>query len=448
MSKAMKSSNWIACYLERLLLSTAACGVRRIVAMALSTVLLQGTASFVPAYSKDTSVKSSKQVLLPVKELEQKFLKSVSQAKDSGNRDAVLKALLETAEFYVERGNHAGVEAVCKELLALPYDGKSQLAAKSRATAFTLLGKLYRSRMDPTDPHACFEQVDACFEQALKINEQVYGPNHLEVGKALYLLGLSYQWHAKHAPVERLFRRSMKIMKLALKNNPDQVDALRVVSYFYLLTGKEKQSIQTIRRALLASQSPKFPDKLIAVEILDDMAQRCCFASEIESLYKRALLIVKTQAGPKAPQIVRVYNSLGSYYLSPTRVVFSPSSPNFVYGRLKEAESAYLAAKSVGDQVLYPDSYQVGITLDGLAQIADIKGDHGNATRLQEKALSVFQKFYPAESTCLSNHYRTMARRYEASGDLAKSKHFDELAQKLELRARALPYPPRYVLEL
>ena len=100
MSKAMKSSNWIACYLERLLLSTAACGVRRIVAMALSTVLLQGTAAFVPAYSKDTSVKSSKQVLLPVKELEQKFLKSVSQAKDSGNRDAVLKSLLETAESY------------------------------------------------------------------------------------------------------------------------------------------------------------------------------------------------------------------------------------------------------------------------------------------------------------------------------------------------------------
>lgn len=82
MSKSMKSSNWLACYLERLLLSTAACGVRRIVAIALSTVLLQGTAAFVPAYSKDSSMKSSMQVLLPVKVLEQKFLKSVSQAKD------------------------------------------------------------------------------------------------------------------------------------------------------------------------------------------------------------------------------------------------------------------------------------------------------------------------------------------------------------------------------
>jgi len=433
MSKSMKSSNWLACYLERLLLSTAACCVRRIVAMALSTVLLQGTAAFVPAYSKDTSVKSSKQVLLPVKELEQKFLKSVSQAKDSGNRDAVLKSLLETAEFYAERGNHAGVEAVCKELLALPYDGKSKFAMKSRATALTLLGDFYGSRMDPTDRQASFEQVDACFEQALKINEQIYGPNDLEVGKALYLLGLSYQWHAKHAPVERLFRRSMKIMKLALKDNPDQVDALRVVSYFYLLTGKQKQSIQTIRRALLASQSPKFPDKLLAVEILDDMAQRRCFANEIESLYKRSLSIIKIQAGPKAPQIVRVYNSLGSYFLSAHR--------------LKESESAYLAAKTIGDQVLYPDSFQVGSTLDGLAEIADRKGDHSNAIRLQEKALSVFQRFYPPESTCLSNHYRTMARRYKTSGDLVKAQHFDELAQKLFLRTGGLPYPPRYVLE-
>ncbi len=438
MSRSMKSSNWIECYLEQFLFPNAACAGRRVVTIALSTVLLQGTAAFVPAYSKDTSMKSSMQVLLPVKVLEQKFLKSVSQAKDSGNRDAVLNALLETAEFYVERGNHAGVEAVCKELLALPYDGKSKFAMKSRATALTLLGDFYGAR-------GSSEQADACFEQALKINEQIYGPNDIAVGKALYLLGLSYQQHGKYAPVASLFKRSMKIMKLALKDNPDQVDALRVVSYFYLLTGKEKQSIQTIRRALLASQTPKFPDKLIAVEIVDDMAQRCCFANEIESLYRRALLIVKTQAGPKAPQIVRVYNSLSSYYLSPTRVVCSPSLHNFVYGRLKEAESAYLAAKSVGDQVLYPDSYQVGITLDGLAQIADIKGDHGNATRLQEKALSVFQKFYPAESTWLSNHYRTMARRYEASGDLAKSKHFDELAQGL--RPRALPYPPRYVLE-
>ncbi len=433
MSKLMKSSNCLACYLERLLSSTALSGGRRVVTMALSTLLLQGMAVFSPAYSKDTSMKSLKQVLLPVKELEQQILKSVSQAKDSGNRDAVLQALLETAEFYLQRGNYAGLEAVCKELLALPYDGKSKFAMKSRATALTLLGDFYGSRMDPTDMHASFEQVHACFEQALKIKEQIYGPNDLEVGKALYLLGLSYQQHAKHAPVESLFKRSMKIMKLALKDNPNQVDALRVVSYLYLITGKQNQSIQTIRRALLISQSPQFPDKLLAVEILDDMAKRRCFANEIESLYKRSLLIIKTQVGPQAPQIVRVYNSLGSYYLSEHR--------------LKEAESSYLSAKSIADQVLYPDSFQVGITLEGLAQIADIKGDHGNATRLQAKALSVFQRFYPTESPCLSNHYRAMARRYKASGDLVKAQHFDELAQKLFLRTGGLPYPPKYVLE-
>lgn len=395
------------------------------------TFLLQITAACPEASTKDAKnmeTKNSTHVDQQIRFLEKKLLKELADAELSKNSTSTRRSLLTIAKFYHERGNYNAAKEAYERVVTSSMS-HSRSAMADTATALEGLAQLYRSK-------TLYDLADADFKRALEIKEQIYGPNDVRVGKALYQLALSYQLHGKYEPIQSLFRRSMTIMKRVLKDNPQQIDALSVLSYLYLITGKQQESEKCIRSALAAADQPNSDSRLMAVEILDQMAKRLSFQNEVESLYRRSLSILESTLGPNSPKISSVCNALGSYYLSK--------------GNLDAAHQNYTMAISRSNGVLYPDSLDIAITLDGLAEIASKRGDSSSAVSLEKKALSIFEKFYPSDSNPLSVHYRTMANLYKMNGDLDKAKLSAARAQSIFLKtapANALPYPPKYVLE-
>ena len=69
-----------------------------------------------------------------------------------------------------------------------------------------------------------YSEASNVAEEALKVAEETFGPNHINVALALDNLAVLYQGQGKHAEAEPLFKRAMEIEEKALPQCYDGIE--------------------------------------------------------------------------------------------------------------------------------------------------------------------------------------------------------------------------------
>ena len=103
-------------------------------------------------------------------------------------------------------------------------------------------------------------EAEALLTQAIRIWEQVLGPRHPAVARALSQLALLYLEQERLAEAETLQRRSTEILERALgPQHPDLATALGNLALVYVAQGKPVQAEALNRRARAIREQRTIP---------------------------------------------------------------------------------------------------------------------------------------------------------------------------------------------
>ena len=190
--------------------------------------------------------------------------------------------------------------------------------------------------------HARYVEAEPLYLQALHIQEQTLGPEHLNVAYPLQGLAALYYVQGKYAQAEPLFQRSLHIWEQALGPlHPDVAHPLNGLAALYHVQGKYAQAEPLFQRALHIREQalgPLHPDVAYPLNNLAALYSNQGQYAQAESLYQRALYIYEQTLGPEHPDVAYPLNGLAALY--------------HVQGKYAQAEPLYQRALHIREQAL------------------------------------------------------------------------------------------------
>lgn len=227
--------------------------------------------------------------------------------------------------------------------------------------------------------YALYEQAESLHLRALRIREQVCGPDHPAVADSLYHLAQLYQKQGQYEQAEPVYLRALRIREQACgPDHPDVAASLLRVGMVSMHLGKYQQA---------------------------------------EPLYLLARQIWEQLPGPTHPDLADVFDALGILY--------------FHQEHYEQAESCYQQALSIRTQAFGPEDARVAPVLNnlGLLYVQQHKGEQ--AEPLLQRALQIWRRTLPP-------HHLYLAYPLAALGDLALQQQRDAQAETLFLQALAI----------
>jgi tetratricopeptide (TPR) repeat protein/transcriptional regulator with XRE-family HTH domain len=294
------------------------------------------------------------------------------------------------------------------------------------------------------------QQTERLYRRALRIREQILGPEHPRVADSLMGLGSFYCEHGAYGQAEGLYRRALHIREQILgPEHPQVADSLQGLTWLYCEQGKYDQAEVSQLRALRIREQVLGPEHLQVANALYWMgnvySEQGAY-EQAERLYRRALRIKEQMLGPEHSSLAFETQELATLY----------------YHRRKyeQAEALYKRASNLWEQALGPDFVQTAYPLNGLANIFRDQARYAEAEPLYERALSirerrlgpqhpesvqtlydlaVFRQRQGNLSEALSLAERTLSIRSQSLGDAhpktaATRALYDQLLQEQALR--------------
>lgn len=217
-------------------------------------------------------------------------------------------------------------------------------------------------------------------ERAVKIYEQVLGPEHSRVGGALGLLASLYKTVGDNNRAESLLQRALQIFEKNFGRDHFSV-SLALVSLADLYTDKSDydRAHPLYERALKIRETALGPDHTYVASVLlrlFDLYKRNRDHSRSESLLRRALKIFETKLGPDDRMVGVVLRELAWRY------VFNED--------YAQAEPLFRRALQIRVRLYGPEHPSVAALLSGLAVSYTERGEHDRAEPLLQRALLIF----------------------------------------------------------
>ena len=219
--------------------------------------------------------------------------------------------------------------------------------------------------------------------RALKLKEEVYGPDHPQVAITLGILGSVARRQGDLDEARRCHERALWLKEAAYgPDHPEVAITLGNLSSVARWQGDLDEARRFLERALPieeAAYGPDHPQVAINLGNLGIVAVEQGHLDEARRCHERALRLKEAAYGPDHPEVARTLTNLG--------IVAQHQ------GNLDEARRCQERALPIEEAAYGPDHPEVARTLTSLGDVAREQGDLAEARWLYERALRTFRKF-------------------------------------------------------
>jgi CHAT domain-containing protein/tetratricopeptide (TPR) repeat protein len=263
----------------------------------------------------------------------------------------------------------------------------------------------------------------AAAERCLAIREQVLGPAHEEVARAVWALAVAHDVVGEHAESARLMERMLALQERI--HGPAHADvgwSLIELSSAYLSVARYREALLLAQRAetiALDTAGPDSPPVASALQAQALAVQKLGDLAEAERLLRRALAIREgsPKLGPEHFLVAQTLQHLGVALAERT-----------AYPDAREALGRCLAIR---EKTLGPRNHQTGVALLELANVLRQEGDAAGAVTALERALAIHEAANGAGHPVVASDLHRLA---EVRADLGQL----EDARPLAVRALAI----------
>jgi tetratricopeptide (TPR) repeat protein len=258
--------------------------------------------------------------------------------------------------------------------------------------------------------------------QALKIQEEVLGKEHVDVAETLYGLAVTYEYLNKYQQSESFFRRAIAIREHIFgQQAPETLRVLNSLGYMYFKQKKYDEAASLYQQSLaFGEQVPGANDKVATSTSLNNLAlvysQQEKY-DEAEALYKRALEIRERVSGKQSVNAAITLKNMADLYEK--------------QGKYEQAEPLYQQALAIFMQKYEMEDRYTARCLKGLADLYGKQGEYKQAAPLYEQALSIWREF-------LGLDHLEAAEVLEGYADLLRKMRRKRDAARLEAGAKAV----------
>jgi tetratricopeptide (TPR) repeat protein len=255
-------------------------------------------------------------------------------------------------------------------------------------------------------------------EQALRISQTHYGPDHVEVAKTLINLGNAYGALGAAAKQRVLLERALPIMEAHY--DPAHVEVARILGSLgnaYGALGDAIEQRVLLERALPIMEAHYDPAHVEVARILGSLGNAYGAlgdAARQRELLQRALRILEAHYGPAHVEVARILGSLGN-----------------AYGALGDAEKQremQTRALRIMEAFYGHDHVEVARSLGSLGNAYGALGDAAKQRDLLEQALRIMEAFYGHAHVEVARTLGSLGNAYGALGDAAKQRELLEQA--------------------
>jgi tetratricopeptide (TPR) repeat protein len=294
---------------------------------------------------------------------------------------------------FAQKENASGLpQALSKERVHL-----RQAALEAERRQSDLAGGLYNSLGYHGRMLALLQEAKSDYERALKIDEQMYGPDHPNVAIRANNIGRILHEQGNLTGALEYTRRALKIDEQVY--GPDHPNvAIRANNIGLILLDQEDLTgaMEYIRRALKIDEQVYGPDHPNVARVVNNIGQILREQGDLAGALKysrRALKIDEQVYGPDHPDVARDANNIGQIMKA--------------QGDLAGALEYTRRALKIDEQVYGPDHPDVAKDANNIGLILEKQGDLVGALEYMRRALTIFEKVYgadhPSTKVCAAN---------------------------------------------
>ena len=286
------------------------------------------------------------------------------------------------------------------------------------ATSLNNLGGLYEEQ-------GLYADVEPLYKRALAIRVKALGPEHPEVALSLSNLAVLYHKQGRYGDAESLYKRALAIDQRALgPEDPEVASGLSDLATLYNDEGRLAEAEPLFKRALAIQEKalgPDHPDLALGLNNLARLYSEQGKYAEAERLHKRSLAIWQKALGPDHPLVASSLDNLAALYEE--------------QGKYAEAEPLYLRALAIQVKALGPDHPDVAISLNHLALLYARQGRYAAAEPLYKRALAIRQETLGPNHPEVAHVLDNLAGLYESQGKYVEAEPLLKRALAIEEKA-------------
>ena len=327
--------------------------------------------------------------------------------------------LMERVVALRNQGKYGEALPLAERVLALSEQAAQlDLPAEMKTTLVSgplnVLGELNRAVGD-------YARAESLLQRAIKLNEQLKGPEDVSVVPPLNNLATLYYETGEYDKAEPLFQRAIRISeRVKGAQHPDTATALNNLALLYDAKNDFRQAEQLMQRALAIREKvrgPEHEDTAVSLSNLGILYDEEGDPVRAEAAMRRALAILEKVKGPDHPDTATAVNNLASLYRHK--------------GDYPEAERLYQRALASSERALGPDHPTVAATLDNVAQLYHQRGDYTRAETFYRRALAIRERAFGPDNPDVAQSLSNLAYVRQEQRDYTQ-------AEQLLLRARAI----------
>ena len=273
------------------------------------------------------------------------------------------------------------------------------------------------------------KETKDCYEEALAIQEQHYGPNNPDIAGVLNSLGGAWRALGDARKAVSFLERALAIYEQVYQetpNHPDIAGTLNNLGNAWRTLGDGRQAVSFYQRALaiyeqVYQEAPNHPDIASTLNNLGNAWRTLGDGRQAVSFYQRALAIYEQvyQETPNHPDIAGTLNNLGNAWRA--------------LGDARQAVSFLERTLAIKEQVYNtaPNHPVIARTLNNLGAIWRALGDAHKAVSSYERALAIYEQVlrrqtpnHPEIASTLNN----LGVAWRDLGDARKAVSFYERA--------------------
>jgi len=328
--------------------------------------------------------------------------------KDGLGTDARRSLVAAVAQVYPDDVDNPNTWPRIRRLdaLGLALVGNSTLLDGAEEAASHLMDRLAKYRQSI----AAYDQARLLFEQALGIDEKVFGPDHPNTAASLNNLAILLEDLGDFQGSRPLKARALAIEERTFgPDHPRTAIGINNLGYLLQAQGDYVGARPYFERALLIREKalgPDHPDTGASLNNLGYVLQAQGDLDGARAYYERALSIFEKVLGLNHPHTAISFNNLGGLLDA--------------QGDLDAARPYYERALSIREKALGPDHPDTAGSLNNLGGLLLAQGDFAAARPYFERALAVFDKVLGAA------HPTTKIAAGNTAGVLEELKHRKE----------------------
>jgi len=271
-------------------------------------------------------------------------------------------------------------QVTAKDMLATGTSRIEQLAGQPivQAQMLDALGQVHEQL-------GRFDDAERMLRRALELRRAQYGNDHLDVAATLINLSNTIRQKGKHAEAARFAHEALGIQERLLgRRHPDVAETLKQVAFLTDNAVVAESLVRVARDIQIATLGPNHMEVTNTNSALEDYLRERGAFDEAESLLRENIVIRERLVGPDHPATANGLMILGNFLLS-------------YRDQTAAAESLYVRALGILRRQPTPSLPNIFGVLSGLVGVAEERREYEKAEAYAREALEVQRRAWGPE---------------------------------------------------